>query len=333
MALRFVDGFDHYSLPSQLTMKYQTLSLSDATFMTGRRAGSQALLFRGSEWIALTLDNQNTWIVGMAVYFVGNGTDALVRFYDSAGDPQASVVVQTNGTIRLYRGTTNTTLATSDLALNLNTWYYLEAKINIADSGGLFEVRVNEAVWVTYSGDTKQTSVTGANRVILYGRPADNAIDDLYICDGTGGSNNDYLGDCRVDTIYPNGAGTYSDFTPQGSGTNWENVDESQLDENSSYNYSNTVGHKDSFAFTNLPAITGSIFGVQACIGARKDDAGARVVRPLARIDSTDYEGGDLYLSGSFLFFRQLWQQNPDTTAAWVQADIDDAEFGYKIQS
>ncbi len=333
MALRFVDGFDHYSLPSQLSMKYQTLSISDATFMTGRRAGSQALLFRSAEWIAVTLDNQTTWVVGLAVYFVGNGTEAIVRFYDSAGDVQASVVVQTNGTIRLYRGTTTTSLAVSDLALNLNTWYYLEVKINIADSGGLFEARVNEQVWATYTGDTKQTSVAGASRVILYGRAADNAIDDLYICDGTGSSNNDYLGDCRVDTIYPNGTGAHSSFTPQGSGTNWENVDETLMDEDTSYNHSNTIGHKDSFAFTNLPAITGTIFGVQACIGARKDDAGVRVVRPLTRIDGTDYEGGDQYLASSFLFARNIWEQNPDTSSAWVQADIDDAEFGYKIQS
>lgn len=333
MALRFVDGFDHYSLPAQLSMKYQTLSISDATFMTGRRVGSQALLFRSAEWISVTLDNQNTWIVGLAVYFVGNGTEAIVRFYDTAGDVQASVVVQTNGTIRLYRGTTSTSLAISDLALNLNTWYYLEVKINIADSGGLFEARVNEQVWATYTGDTKQTSVAGASRVIFYGRAADNAIDDLYICDGTGSSNNDYLGDCRVDTIYPNGTGAHSSFTPQGSGTNWENVDETLMDEDSSYNHSNTIGHKDSFAFTNLPAITGTIFGVQACIGARKDDAGVRVVRPLTRIDGTDYEGGDQYLASSFLFARNIWEQNPDKSSAWVQADIDDAEFGYKIQS
>ena len=333
MALRFVDGFDHYSLPAQLNMKYHTLSIDDATFMAGRRAGSQALLFRSAEWIAVTLDNQTTWIVGLAVYFVGNGSDALIRFYNTEGDVQASVVVQTNGTIRLYRGTTSTSLAISDLALNLNTWYYIEAKINIADSGGLFEARVNEQVWVTYTGDTKQTSIAGASRVILYGRAADNAIDDLYICDGTGSSNNDYLGDCRVDTIYPNGSGAHSDFTPQGSGANWENVDETLMDEDSSYNHSNTIGHKDSFAFTNLPTITGTIFGVQACLGARKDDAGVRVVRPLTRIDGTDYEGGDQYLASSFLFARNIWEQNPDTSSAWVQADIDDAEFGYKIQS
>lgn len=333
MALRFVDGFDHYSLPAQLSMKYQTLSISDATFMAGRRAGSQALLFRSAEWIAVTLDNQTTWVVGLAVYFVGNATEAIVRFYDTAGDVQASVVVQTNGTIRLYRGSTNTSLAISELALNLNTWYYLEVKINIADSGGLFEARVNEQVWVTYTGDTKQTSVAGASRVILYGRAADNAIDDLYICDGTGSSNNDYLGDCRVDTVYPNGTGAHSSFTPQGSGTNWENVDETLMDEDTSYNHSNTIGHKDSFAFTNLPAITGAIFGVQACLGARKDDAGVRVVRPLTRIDGTDYEGGDQYLPSSFIFSRHIWEQNPDTSSAWVQADIDDAEFGYKIQS
>lgn len=333
MALRFIDGFDHYSLPEQLSMKYQTLSIGGATFMTGRRAGSQAILFQEDSWFSVTLDSQTTWIVGMGVYFVGNAQNHLIRFYNVEGDVQASVVIMTNGTIRLYRGTTSATLATSVNSLNLNTWYYMEVKITILDSGGFFEVRVNEEVWVNFTGDTKQASGAGGARIIFYGRAADNAFDDIYICDGTGSKNNDYLGDCRVDTTYANGDGHYTDFTPEGSGNNWENVDEAIFDGDTSYNHSDTVGDKDSFSYAALPVITGTIFGVQSCVGAKKDDAGLRVARAFARVSGTDYEGGNNYLSTDYMFIRALWENNPDTSVAWLQGDINGAEFGYKVEA
>lgn len=85
--------------------------------------------------------------------------------------------------------------------LAAGSWNFIEVKLTIADSGGSFEVRINESVWVTFTGDTKQSSTLAtANRIILYSRSSDCGIDDLYICDGTGSVNNTYLGDARVDT-------------------------------------------------------------------------------------------------------------------------------------
>jgi hypothetical protein len=148
-----------------------------------------------------------------------------------------------------------------------------------------------------------------------------------------GSTNNTYLGDVRIDTVRPNGAGNYADFSRQGGATNWENVDDTLIDADSGYNYSNTVGHKDSFDCANLPSIAGTIFGVQVSLGARKDDAGSRTLRALTRLASTDYEGSDLAPGTDYRFFRHIWEQNPNTSAAWTEAQINGAEFGYKVQA
>ncbi len=334
MALRFIDGFEHYAIPSQITLKWNGINNIAISSATGRRSGTKALLLgSASDYVSLTLDNQTTWIVGMALYIYGNETSDIVRFTDSADSVQATVVIGNDGTIRLYRGS-STLLASSTLSLNIGVWNYIEIKLTIADSGGLFEARVNETAWVTYTGDTKSSSTLAtANKISLYGRGNDIAFDDVYICDTTGSANNDYLGDCRVDTILPNGVGNYTDFAALGSVTNWENVDETSIDSDTSYNYSNTVGAKDTFAFTNVPSITGTIFGVQANIAAKKDDAGSRVVRAVTRIGGADYESANLPLPSDYVFSRTLWQQNPAISAAWTEAAINGAEFGYKIQS
>jgi hypothetical protein len=91
--------------------------------------------------------------------------------------------------------------------------------------------------------------------------------------------------------VRPIGAGNYSEFSKQGSASNWDNLDDTTLDSDSTYNYSNTVGQRDTLDCGNLPAITGGIFGVQVNMAARKDDAGGRTLRSLTRVSSTDYEG------------------------------------------
>ena len=336
MALRFIDGFDHYTIPDDLSQKWNSYNLTSTSFpfgpTTGRRADSTALRIRNdTDWVSITLDNQSTWYVGFAMYLFGNETSALMRFYDSDVSAQAYVNITSSGIIQLYRGTT--LIASSSNSIPNGSWNYIEVRLTIANSGGVFEVRVNEQVWVTYTGDTQQSSsLSTANRISIYGRDVHIAYDDLYVCDGTGSANNTYLGDVRVDTVRPSGAGNHADFSRQGGASNWENVDDTSIDDDSTYNYSNTVGHKDSFDCANLPSVTGTINGIQVSLGARKDDAGSRILRALARLSGTDYEGSDLAPGTDYRFYRQIWEQNPDTSAAWTEAQINGAEFGYKVQ-
>jgi len=341
MALRFIDGFDHYTTAAQFAYKYNEAASSSYVYLeTGRRSGSNAVkLYSSSGYITKTLDDQSTWIVGAAVKIASypNGNGALFTFRDNTGSAQACVCVTSGGTLSLLRGTTSgTTLATSSNSLMTGAWNYIEAKITIADSGGVFEVRVNGEVWATFSGDTKYSStLSTANAIKLGGLPsAINAwYDDFYICDGAGSSNNTYLGDARVDTIFPSGAGASAQFTPTGSTNNWENVDESSPNDDTDYNAADTAGYIDSFTFADLSSLSSTILGVQENIIARKDDAGTRLLRGITRISSTNYEGSDLTLSDSYLVQRQIWEKNPATSAAWTESDINGAEFGYKVQS
>lgn len=341
MALRFIDGFDHYSIPSQIPLKYTSYNdsggSSGITTMTGRRSGSTALLFRiSSDFVGLTFDPQSTWIIGFGLYMLSTETAELMRFTDSDGTIQAAVSIGNDGTIRVHRGSysSGTLLATSSNSLPILTWNFIEVKLTIADSGGNFEVRVNESTWINFSGDTKQSSTLAtAVRLQVWGRSSDNAIDDLYVCDSTGSINNNFLGDVRVDTVRPIGAGNYSEFSKQGSASNWDNLDDTTIDSDSTYNYSNTVGQRDTLDCGNLPAITGSIFGVQVNMAARKDDAGGRTLRSLTRVSSTDYEGASQNVGTDYRVYRQVIEQNPNTTAAWTESEINTAEFGYKVQA
>lgn len=342
MALRFIDGFDHYTTRDQFMYKYNDAASSSyvATSSSGRRTGSYAArIYTSSGYISKTIDDQSTWIVGAAIKLgaIPSGAGTLFQFRDATGTTQACLVVTTTGSLALYRGgSSGSLLASSSNALTEGVWNYIEAKLTIADSGGSFEVRVNGETWASYTGDTKySSSYDTANTIRFNGFPAVVYVyyDDLYICDGTGTVDNDFLGDCRVDTIFPSAAGNAADFTPTGSTNNYENVDETSPDDATSYNASSTVDATDSFAFENLSALDSTILGVQENMIACKDDAGTRILHGLTRLDGTNYEGSDLSLSDSYLNHTQIWETNPATSAAWTEAEINAAEFGYKVES
>lgn len=341
MALRFLDGFDHYTTAASFGYKYNTYTVS-AVPTAGRRSGSNAARLGnyGGDYIMKTLDDQTTWIVGFAYKreAAGNSELPLVQLRDSSGSIQIGLYMHCiDGLLRLWRGDMSTLLATSSSAIPLNTWCYIELKTFINDTTGTLELRVNGTTVATYTGDTKQSSSLNTARTIrLAGGVYSNAygyIDDLYVCDGTGTTNNDFLGDCRVDTLYPNGVGNSAQFTPTGSATNWENVDEIPPDEDTSYNASGTAGAIDSFAFTDATILNASVFGVQANILARKDDAGTRTLRAVARVNGANYEGSDQSLGDTYLNQQQIWALNPATSVSWTEADINAAEFGYKVQA
>ncbi len=339
MALRFMDGFDHYTIPADLPRKYTAYNDSGSSIglsaVTGRRAGSNALTLRISiDYISLTLDDQGTWIMGFAINFSGTETAEFLKFFDNTNNAQATVALNSAGLLQLYRGSSSTLLATANTAIPINTWAYVEVKLSIAASGGVFEARINEQVVATYTGNTKQSSTLAtACRFQFIGRSTKYAIDDIYLCDGTGTINNGYLGDCRVDALKPVGSGTYAEFTPQGAASNWDCVDEATYDADATYNATNVVGKRDSFDCSNLTSITGAIYGVQLATMARKDDAGTRALRSLTRVGGSDYEGATQPVTTDYRYYTQVVEQNPNAAAAWTDTAINAAEFGYKVQA
>ena len=119
MALRFIEGFDHCTSLATLQQKWTNVLQYTASvpmsFITGRRANSKALLISNdNDYLALTLDHQQTWIVGLALYLYGNEDDTLLSFCSDT-DVQTRVMITGSGAIRLMRG--GAVLALSDKTL------------------------------------------------------------------------------------------------------------------------------------------------------------------------------------------------------------------------
>lgn len=333
MALRFVDGFDTYPAASIATK--WTSGGSSASFSGSGRFGGNPFTpggFGSGNAITRTLDAQSTWVLGVAAK-VSNVNFAIIFSLLDSGSLQCDLRMDSAG--HLYATRNGTTLGTSTSAITSGVWYYIEFKALIHASAGTVDIHVNGVSWLSLtSQNTKATSNATANQVQLYGASnAAPAFDDFYCCDGTGGTNNDFLGDVRVESLKPDGAGNYAQFTPNGAGANYNCVNESSMDSDTTYNADATTGHIDTFSFGNMSSTPVTVFGVQTSLVARKDDAGSHTASALFRAGSTDYAQTAQSVPSSYAWLLTINETNPATGSAWTASEINALEAGYKLVS
>jgi hypothetical protein len=159
-------------------------------------------------------------------------------------------------------------------------------------------------------------------------------FDDLYVCDGTGSAPaNDFLGDCRVEAIFPSGNGNSSVLVgSDGNSTdNYLLVDEAAPN-TTDYVESSTVTDKDTYAYGNLAATTGTVFGVQPVPFAAKTDAGTRSIVSVARVSATEVDSAAKTLSTTYTYYPDVREAKPGG-GAWAIGDVNGAEFGVKINA
>lgn len=345
MALRFADGFDHY-LPANAVSSGKWSSTTASTFTQGTgRFGGYCMYMttagNSTSGITKVLDSQSTWIVGFAWYSVNpTVANTVVQFRDGA-TVHVDVRQTATGYLQITRNATVLGTCTAT-ALQPYVWYYIEFKCNISDGAGAPVLRINGVqepiTWATGTATTQDTRNAGnatADRILFGNVSGGNMtwqIDDVYICDSTGSApNNDFLGDVKVESLFPNGNGTTSNLTGSDGNTtdNYLLVDEI-APSTADYVESSDVGNKDTYAFSNLSSTAGTIYGVQLLPYAAKSDAGTRSIGSVALLSGTESVGPTGALSATQLYYPRIMETDP-TGATWTIANVNSAEFGVKV--
>lgn len=342
MSLLFVDGFDHYAV-ADLLKKWTTKEGSTSTLAidVGRRNGGALSSGIGSSvGVTKTLPAaKNTLIVGVAYKLTAqNGTGAnrgILQFRDSS-TVHLTVRINVDLTLSVLKGTDiGTVLGVSSETLDVGSFNYIEFKATIDDVAGSFELRINGINVLSASGiDTRTTGGNASANVIMVGSNGSNGpswvIDDFYICDNSGSSNNDFLGDVRIDTLLPNADGTFSQFVPSTGTSHFALVDETAPNTTDHVDGVN-VGDRDSFNCQDLTAlIAQTVFGVQVNAFAQKDDAGSKSISTFARNGTTNSDGASFGLSTSQVCLSQMFEKQP-SGVDWTESAVNASEFGVRV--
>lgn len=340
MALLFIDGFDHYAtadIGKKWTAIVNTPTISSSG---GRRSGGALSGQIGySTSVGKTIAATTSFVMGAAFNYSAIPTAADVFKLIDVATLQCGVRVNADGTLYVHRNGTTLTSGTSTNALTTNAWNYIEWKVTIADSiaASSCVVKVNGAVWITVATgqDTKNSANASANQMVLGGTNGTvgitTLIDDFYLCDQSGSTNNDFLGDSRIDILYPTSDGNYSAFTPSTGVSHYALVDETTPN-TTDYNDGAAVNDRDSYGMSNLAALASqTVYGVQVNAAILKDDAGARSAGTFVRSSSTNGDGASVALGTSQTYVSQIYETNPNGSVSWTETTINAMEAGVKV--
>jgi hypothetical protein len=357
MAFLWMDGFDHYTtndlqriyddkvdavVEFQIDNSITRYNSSGSLYLPTELNNTQAVLKHLPSY-------PSTFIAGFGFRWNGASirTANVFKTYDMTPNYASQVGLQINGTtntLSFYRGTS--ILGTSTVFLREDTWYFIELKCTINNTTGAYEVRVNgQNILSATSVDTQQTANAriATAGFVSYARSSNDSRnqywDDFYLLDDTGDFANDFLGESRVATLFPNANGNFSNFigSDGNSNQNFRLVDANPHNSGTNYVESNTSGAIDTYRFETLPSkpIVSGIYGVKTTNFTSKDEAGTKSFRNVVRVSGENYFGsGDFNYPSfdSYDVFYDNWSFNPANTGIWDEQTINSIQAGFEVE-
>lgn len=327
MALIKCAGFD-YLTPLAPASALASLGFTNATIFPGQgRAGGGAARLG-----QINLPSRlGTFYCGFAIY---NPTNVTVDFNDTTKSTNFSLKFTSAGAVIFTPQSASNAVSSAPMAVIPGAvWQYIEVYGVISPTGGACTVRVNETVVLsavsanTASGST--TLSTGVDQ-IDFGSFGTNLIDDFYICDNTGASLNNFLGNVHVPAQTPNGVGASTQWTPTGSASfNWQLASNPYMDD-SSYVSCATPGDIDLYTLSPV-ANAPQILAVQSIVVARQDDSGQRQVKSVIRSGTVEATGAVVNTSGSYAGQTDIFTVDPNTGSSWTYGAVNALQVGVEL--
>jgi len=342
MATAIFDGLDLYQNAAEFMTKYYSSSVSLEYSATAGRFGGGAIFRSSDDWtVGMSLTTSDNYVMGGYAFKPFYMASSAIIAALSTGAVGINTVSSHNlylyltqdGKLVAYGGASQYLGETSAGTVNINQWHYLELRCYKHDSAGTAEVWLNGAKVLDFSGvDTN----SGSGNVFLLGTNSGNIrmyVDDFYAASDSS-SYTIAAGDKKVTTSYPNADTAQADFSMSAGSDGYALIDEAgYCDNDTTYVYSSTVGHKSAFDFTDLPGSPG-VFAVQLNWRAKKSDAGAKTMRGYIVSSSSTLNGDEVGPSETAygLFKLSAWT-DPATSSAWTYSGVNAAKIGIEIMS
>lgn len=343
MTLVFIDGFDHYN---KIREKWSASgSLDNPTFEVGRFGEGQVIkkqFQNAQQSIRQVFASQTEVFFGIAFKAPGfpvTFAESQFRLEDSAGTVICNVSLNTNGTLVISAGGQS---ATTVAPLTNTQFHFIEVHYTAKNAGGIAELKVDEAVVATITGDT----TTGLeDDITTFGFMDDGTnsprylYDDLYILNGSGSENNDYLGDVRITTFVSKADGNRNEWTPDDIlDTNFNSTNEVVMNSNIDYVESGLVGAAEDYDnedFADRAIAPGQIFGVQVANATLRTATANITFKNEMVIAGVRFSDDVEYTPGNTAYFINTFVRDtdPSDNATWTPDKIAAVGSGLIITS
>lgn len=339
MTLLYLDGFDAYAVSADFETgnRWNAAGTSALTTTGGARGGGGITSVSGTQGVIGQLPaTHDTLITGFwwKMSALPSNTRDVLRYSrggTAAGNTQVNLRLDVVGRLVMYLDASTTPLGWSRSLLLANTWYFIEWKVNMTNTGSA-ELRINGYTEFSFSGvDCQAEASSGADNVVI-GSGSTNitqTYDDIYVLNDSGSSPwNNFLGPLYIDQITPSGDNTVVG-TPS-AGSNYQCVDETTTNGDTDYVSFNSSGQIDLYDMNTLSVTPTSIFAVQPYIFVRDDGVSVNT-RTKMKNGTTTSNGTSRATTTSYQMWVDIYETNPDTTSAWTKTNIDNIITGVEF--
>lgn len=344
-----LDGMDLYDDYQDFAARYVATNVNNASQFgttSGRFSGGGFTPTGSTRGIGVNTDNtKNYKTFGFAYKSdLGGALNAVAGIFDSvtpvASVAHAAVHVNSDGSIGVSGGDTFTQSAVSSTGvITANNWFYIEVKFFKDQTSGLIAVAVNGVEVVTFAGDTQEATSGGDMYVHIgyfSGSGQTIALDDFYIKEDAS-ANDAYLGDVRVETLYPDADTATEEWTLSAGSDTYALIDDTLGgDGDTTYISASTVGLQSEVGVTNSAVSPTTIHAVQVKSKASKTDAGSIEYKHYLYDSGTspltpEYSAAITPSESTYGPAYSLHESNPATASAWTPTDIDNLVLGVEI--
>lgn len=266
MALVHLEGFGDQDFTQDLDDSYVFSNAAAIvhTTMPDRRSGCQSVILDGESMKrVIDIGTDKRLLVGFAYEFTPGATHTVLAIM-SGSTVQASVVIDADGLLHIYRGDhTGTLLASASGGTELDgSSAYIEADITIDDSAGAATVHVDDTSLITATSLDTQVDGNDLDGVRI-ATTTDGMVADWYIIDPNDATApTTRIGStARVDCCEPIAAGFPSEWTAS-DGTQVDAVS-GDPDADDAYVYATGTGQTDLYRVTAMTHSPTTVHGVR----------------------------------------------------------------------
>jgi hypothetical protein len=271
------------------------------------------------------------------------GEYGILYCLDSLNNSQFTVTCATNDHLLRVRsgGAAGTVLGTGATPMPENVWHTVEVHwkttTTASSADGVIEVWLDGTRQINLQAVDSTFTSTLNLLYLQFGLTPNNYsnyyLDDIAINDTLGTINNGQIGDGRVVLLKPNAAGTNAVQLRGGTdtGANFSQCNELPMSM-AQYVYSATAGDRDTYNIADLPAGNWSVNSVDVIALAQNSDALAGSLGLTVKSGVTTNEGAAQALSTGASYYHQLYETDPNTSAAWTNAAVNALEVGTTVR-
>jgi hypothetical protein len=305
------------------------------SFVFGLESGSTARTGSGngvtgsfiSHGITRVLNASETTIgQGVGIFFTTNQENGVnsngLRFGVTGNDRFVRVVANANLGFNVFINDVLVGSSANNVYVQ-GSYYWLESKVITGTGTASVEVRLGGVTILVVNGLTIPAIVScslakegGNNTFARY--------DDWVIWNGSGSINNNFLGDRRIVTLYPNADTSEADWTPSSGSDGFAMIDEATPSD-ADFVTANNAGDISDFDKNAIPSDVNTVAAVCPVARAFKDSAGTSTFR--VGINSAgNVENSEQFSPNTTIsYFSAIFETNPNGGGQWTKSAVDAA--------